>query len=453
MNPNLLKTFKVTMAIAGVMLAGINTSSAQVGIGTKIPDASAMLDVFANDKGILFPRVALVNDGDPNTVPTPATGITVWNTNENMVGGSGIGLYSNFGLIDKPNWLKLVNSQDLPTGGAGWLLTGNVVNANDYLGTNNAFPLVIKTANTEAMRIDQNQLVGIGIQPMVGTRVNISGRVNSDDSYDIDGGRFVWNGGFSVKRNTFLGVTSSTAVTGTNNTFTGFLAGSSTTTGSNNVFMGANSGDANTIGNSNTFLGASSGLVNLGSNNTFVGQNSGKDNTFGSGNTFIGVNTTSSSPFIQNSTAIGIGAKTKIANEIQLGNDMAKVSIGPNPSGAAATLDVDGTTIIGTNGTIIKNIITKSKFEVSFGSDIEGFSSIHKTFNVPNAVVGSTVHVSPEFDFLDGIVIAYARVSAPGVVKVIFTNTKPVPVFPPGEGGGQGASQFISITVIEPITQ
>lgn len=53
--------------------------SAQTGIGTNTPNASAKLEVAANDKGFLPPRVTLTSATDATTILTPATGLLVYN--------------------------------------------------------------------------------------------------------------------------------------------------------------------------------------------------------------------------------------------------------------------------------------------------------------------------------------------------------------------------------------
>lgn len=63
--------------------------SAQTGIGTTSPDASAKLEVNASNKGFLPPRVTLTSQTDNSTIPNPATGLLVYNTgnNPNLVAG------------------------------------------------------------------------------------------------------------------------------------------------------------------------------------------------------------------------------------------------------------------------------------------------------------------------------------------------------------------------------
>ena len=58
-------------------------STAQTGIGTTTPNASAKLDVFSTNKGFLPPRITLINGTDNSTIPNPATGLLVYNTGNN----------------------------------------------------------------------------------------------------------------------------------------------------------------------------------------------------------------------------------------------------------------------------------------------------------------------------------------------------------------------------------
>lgn len=59
----------------------ITANAQQTGVGTKTPNASAMLDVNTAVKagGVLMPRVNLLNSGDVTTIPSPAVSLTVFN--------------------------------------------------------------------------------------------------------------------------------------------------------------------------------------------------------------------------------------------------------------------------------------------------------------------------------------------------------------------------------------
>ncbi|MHA8078652.1 hypothetical protein [Aquirufa antheringensis] len=57
---------------------------AQTGIGTTTPHASAKLDVSSTNKGFLPPRVTLTGISDNSTIASPATGLLVYNTGDNV---------------------------------------------------------------------------------------------------------------------------------------------------------------------------------------------------------------------------------------------------------------------------------------------------------------------------------------------------------------------------------
>lgn len=64
---------------------------AQTGIGTSTPNASAKLDVYSTNKGFLPPRVTLTSTTDVSTIPSPASGLLIYNTGNN--GGLAAGYY------------------------------------------------------------------------------------------------------------------------------------------------------------------------------------------------------------------------------------------------------------------------------------------------------------------------------------------------------------------------
>lgn len=94
-----------------------------------------------------------------------------------------------------------------------------------------------------------------------------------------------------------------------------------------------------------------------------------------------------------------------------------------------AKLDVNGTAIIGTNGTVLTEVI-----KVTVNHDIIPMlanGSALETFSVPNAAIGSSVMISPGAALFNGIIIAYARVSAAGTVEVRFNNITAAAINPP----------------------
>ncbi|NGZ90410.1 hypothetical protein G7034_09100, partial [Psychroflexus sp. C1] len=58
------------------------TANAQVGIGTTNPDASAILELEATDKGLLPPRMT---EAERDAISNPAEGLVIYNTDENCL--------------------------------------------------------------------------------------------------------------------------------------------------------------------------------------------------------------------------------------------------------------------------------------------------------------------------------------------------------------------------------
>lgn len=54
-------------------------SNAQIGIGTRIPNSDAMLEVFSENKGFLLPRIALVSSVSPSPLSSHVAGMIIYN--------------------------------------------------------------------------------------------------------------------------------------------------------------------------------------------------------------------------------------------------------------------------------------------------------------------------------------------------------------------------------------
>ena len=117
-------------------------NNAQIGIGTNSPEISSVLDVSSTTKGILIPRMTQVQR---IAITAPATGLLVYQTN------APTGFYYYNGSA----WKTL--------GGTGWELIGNsgTNSALDKLGTSDVQDFVVKTDNTEALRISSTGNVGL----------------------------------------------------------------------------------------------------------------------------------------------------------------------------------------------------------------------------------------------------------------------------------------------------
>jgi hypothetical protein len=86
------------LALCLALVLNMSNASAQnVGINATgaTPNASAMLDVSASNKGMLIPNVSLQSTTDVTTIASPATSLLVYNTNSSITGtgAGGTGYY------------------------------------------------------------------------------------------------------------------------------------------------------------------------------------------------------------------------------------------------------------------------------------------------------------------------------------------------------------------------
>lgn len=98
------------------------TSTGSVGIGTNTPDASAIMELnVANgpQKGFLGPRVALASRTDQTTIPSPATGLLVYN-----LGTAGL-KYAGYVFWNGTEW-KSLNNTPLKEGTIGAITCNGV---------------------------------------------------------------------------------------------------------------------------------------------------------------------------------------------------------------------------------------------------------------------------------------------------------------------------------------
>jgi hypothetical protein len=123
---------KKTLFICALTLICFCASAQNVGINATAaaPDASAMLDVSATNKGLLIPRASLTSTVDVTTIPSPATSLLVYNTNASMTGGA-IGYYYYSGS----SWVAIGGGKELI-----WHSSMNSANTtNQYAGAQTAY--------------------------------------------------------------------------------------------------------------------------------------------------------------------------------------------------------------------------------------------------------------------------------------------------------------------------
>lgn len=384
---------------------------AQVGIGLPNPDSSSMLQINANNKGVLLPSVALTTTTDNITIPSPAEGLIIWNNGNSTL--KEIGFYYWF----ESKWNKILANGGNTTkteDGNNWNLTGT--NVGNYggasttlaLGTKTYDDLIFKVNALTAGRLGVDNSVSLGI----GSNAGQNGIALGSASSAFMG--IAIGSATSVSGNEALAVGNKTTAAGFRSTAIGFHA----QTGSNeSVAVGNNSSadgfqsialgyNAKTNSNSETALGYNA--VTNSQNSTALGSGANASGQF--------------------STAVGYGAATSQANAIVLGNNNANVGIGTNTPNISAKLDVSGQFKLGEKGSVQKSQIS---FEAWPGISINNLPpGKSTTIDIPVPAEyqpGSTravVVVSPAGDFVgnSSFSISNPRMTSASSITINLTN-------------------------------
>jgi trimeric autotransporter adhesin len=256
-------------------IAALGATAQNVGIGITTPDASAVLDVTASNKGLLIPRVALTSLTDAVTIPAPANSLLVYNTNAAVPGG--VGFYYNSGK-GSAIWVKLLSGAG---GGSGWGLTGNAATDStaNFLGTTDLKPLVFRVNNGFAGQI--SSIGGISL----GRAANGTTRIANPNVIAIGDSAL-----FSNLNNSEVAIGNAALfsnTTGTANTAIGNISLSSNVQGSGNTAVGELTLIFNDSSN-NTALGYQALFQTQEEQNTAVGAFAISDNSFGFYNSALG---------------------------------------------------------------------------------------------------------------------------------------------------------------------
>lgn len=384
---------------------------AQVGIGLPNPDSSAMLQINANNKGVLLPSVALTTTTDNITIPSPAEGLIIWNNGNSTL--KEIGFYYWF----ESKWNKILANGGNTTkteDGNNWNLTGT--NVGNYggasttlaLGTKTYDDLIFKVNALTAGRLGVDNSVSLGI----GSNAGQNGIALGSASSAFMG--IAIGSATSVSGNEALAVGNKTTAAGFRSTAIGFHA---QTSSNESVAVGNNSSadgfqsialgyNAKTNSNSETALGYNA--VTNSQNSTALGSGANASGQF--------------------STAVGYGAATSQTNAIVLGNNNANVGIGTNTPNISAKLDVSGQFKLGEKGSVQKSQIS---FEAWPGISINNLPPGKSTtidITVPAEYQpGSTravVVVSPAGDFVgnSSFSISNPRMTSASSITINLTN-------------------------------
>lgn len=134
---------------------GINTTGAA-------GHASAMLDVSASDRGVLFPNVTLTGATDAVTIASPAKGLMLWNTG---TAWGTAGYYYNDGSSGSPNWVKMASNVATLTGGTGINISAGTVSNTGVLSLTGTANQVNVSASTGSVTLSTPQNIHTGASP------------------------------------------------------------------------------------------------------------------------------------------------------------------------------------------------------------------------------------------------------------------------------------------------
>jgi hypothetical protein len=299
MNANIIFQWaKKIAALCCTAVATFSLNAQNVGISPapgSSPDPSAGLDVNFTNKGVLVPRVALTarNSNAPIGVGI-ATSLLVYNT-------ATAGTYPNnvtpgYYYWDGAQWQRLMNGV-----ANGWQVNGNTLTGtlpaspNEFIGTINAADWIIRTNNTERMRVKSGgQVVVNNTTPLagdvfssyaVGTNIAISGYANGAFGFGVYG---------------FNSNTNGTGVLGVGNNVTPtILLG-----GSGGAFSSSNVGVFG-YGENTPFSWGVYGLTNNGNGTGVMGHNNVSGSTAGIG--VFGVSNATGGSGVAGYIGVGLG--------------------------------------------------------------------------------------------------------------------------------------------------
>jgi len=204
-----------------------------------------------------------------------------------------------------------------------------------------------------------------------------------------------------ISQNIGIGVTAPTAKLE--------IKGDATTSTTNALIIRNGSGD--------TLLRVkNNGNINIGYN----GVSSGRTINIGrTGANFFSDDVNFGGAVFPTDTSLVLWSQSEDNNYVILQPSWGKVGVGTySPK---AKFEVKGNFILGNGGSVITTVI-KLTVSKDIGS-VSAETSSTQTFVVAGASTGATVHISPASALPNGLVIAYARVSALNTVEVKFMNT------------------------------
>lgn len=370
---------KKLLFLAGVLLI-TSAITAQVGIGTLTPNTKSVLELSSSSKGLLLPRMSSAEKANMSLTSADA-GMMVYQTT------SPKGPYT----WDGTNWINYApGDAGVTTGstirwdGSKWAAVTNLFNQGSSIGIGTQNP------NTQ-LQIHSNSIPT--------TRLQITNATTG--ALSTDGlllGVTLANGSAHLlqQENRYLSF-------GTNNLERVRIdslgrVGIGTTNPNSILQLQGNSGTQGQllITNAATASSSTDGLL-IGCNDQGIAQVNQQENR---------------------SLILATNGVEKIRLD-SIGR------FGINTVNPSATLDVNGTFKLGTNGSSLQSIM-----KVSYQTDppeIGAFAEWNCNISCPGSTTDAVVYVSPDTN-LDHIIIGYSRVTVAGNIQVKFMNMSTSPI-------------------------
>jgi hypothetical protein len=136
-------------------------SQVKIGDNPKSINSDAILEIESSNKGLLLTRVALKSTTTSSPLKLFTQGMVVYNTS--TLNDVTPGLYYS----DGKKWIKantqLSSSDSNSEQAVFWATKGNnTVTSTNFIGSTNNAPVIIKTNNSERLRVTEAGWVGIG---------------------------------------------------------------------------------------------------------------------------------------------------------------------------------------------------------------------------------------------------------------------------------------------------
>jgi hypothetical protein len=161
----LFRSKKLLLFVAFISIAILGNAQLKIGDNPTSIQKSSILELESTRQGLLLPRLA---DTAQINALNPPDGMIIY-----LNGDKSLRLRSN------GQWKKIA---DLSEATANWSLTGNAGTdpSKNFIGTVDGQPLVMRTNNNEALRIDASGNIGIGTAAPT-AKLNVDGSVKFEN--------------------------------------------------------------------------------------------------------------------------------------------------------------------------------------------------------------------------------------------------------------------------------